>query len=77
MLPKADVEMFVKGWVTRNVRSVPGLANLNFEVDRLAADLTGEARANGISGGDLNRAMGDIDEYLTGQYERVSAVPVA
>jgi hypothetical protein len=73
MLPKADVEMFVKGWVTRNVRSVPNLANLTFEVDRLAADLTGEARANGISGGDLNRTLGDIDEYLTEQYQQVSA----
>jgi hypothetical protein len=73
MLPKADVEMFVKGWVTRNVRSVPNLANLTFEVDRLAAGLTGEARANGISGGDLNRALGDIDEYLTAQYQQVSA----
>jgi hypothetical protein len=73
MLPKADVEMFVKGWVMRNVRSVPNLANLTFEVDRLAADLTGEARANGISGGDLNRALGDIDEYLTEQYQQVSA----
>ena len=73
MLPKADVEMFVKGWVTRNVRSVPNLANLTFEVDRLAAYLTGEARANGISGGDLNRTLGDIDEYLTEQYQQVSA----
>jgi hypothetical protein len=73
MLPKADVEMFVKGWVARNVHSVPNLANLTFEVDRLAAGLTGEARANGISGGDLNRAMGDIDEYLTAQYQQVSA----
>ena len=42
-------------------------------MDRLAADLTGAARAEGISGGDLNRALGDIDEYLTGQYEQVSA----
>ena len=75
MHAKADVETFVKGWVSRNVRNVPNLANLTFEVDRLAADLTGEARANGISGGDLNRALGDIDEYLTGQYERVSADP--
>jgi hypothetical protein len=73
MKSKANVETFVTSWVAENVRSVPGLSNLPFEVDRLAASLTGDARAQGISGGDLNRAMGDIDEYLTGQYEQVSA----
>ena len=53
--------------------AVPGLTNLPSEVDRLAASLTGDARAEGISGGDLNRALGDIDDYLTGQYEQISA----
>ncbi|HJT44451.1 MAG TPA: hypothetical protein VJ750_13245 [Rhizomicrobium sp.] len=70
----AEIEAFVNGWVTQNVRSVPGLANLQHEVDRLAAILTGDARALGISGGDLNRALGDIDDYLTGQYQQISAV---
>ncbi len=72
MKNKAAVETFVKGWVAQNVRSIPG-ANLPSEVDRLASNLTGDARANGISGGDINRALGDIDEYLTGQYEQVCA----
>ncbi len=70
---KADVEIFVKGWVAANVRSVPGLSNLPFEVDRLAAGLTGDARAEGISGGDINKALGDIDDYLTDQYQQASA----
>jgi hypothetical protein len=73
MKNKANVETFAKSWVAQNVRLVPGLSNLPFEVDRLAAGLTGDARAEGISGGDLNRALGDIDEYLTEQYTQVSA----
>ena len=73
MKNKANVENFVKSWVAQNVRSVPGLASLPFEVDRLAAGLTGAARAEGISGSDINRTLGDIDEYLTGQYQQVSA----
>ena len=75
MKSKANVEIFVQGWVTQNVRNIPGMTNLPFEVDRLAAGLTGAARAEGISGSDLNRAFGDIDEYLTVQYEEVSAAP--
>jgi hypothetical protein len=71
---KANVETFVKSWVEANVHLVPGLSNLPFEVDRLAASLTEDARASGISGGDINRALGDIDDYLTAQYEQVSAV---
>jgi hypothetical protein len=73
MKPKSDIEMFVKNWVARNVQTVKGLSNLPYEVDRLAASLTGDARTQGISGGDLNRAVGDIDDYLTAQYEQVCA----
>jgi hypothetical protein len=43
------------------------------EVDRLASELTGAARAEGISGGELNRTLGDIDDYLTEQYRQISA----
>jgi hypothetical protein len=70
---KDAVETFARNWVVQNVRSVPGLTNLPSEVDRLASGLTGDARAEGISGGDLNRALGDIDDYLTGQYQQISA----
>ena len=68
-----DVETFVKAWVERNLRDEGSLSNTPAEIDRLAADLTGAARAEGISGGDLNRALGDIDDYLTEQYRQISA----
>jgi hypothetical protein len=66
---KAEIEAFVKDWIAQNVRSVKG--SVPTEVDRLAAELTGAARAEGISGGELNRALGDIDDYLTEQYQQL------
>ena len=50
---------------------VPELT-LPTEVDRWASDLTGDARAQGISGSDLNKTVGDIDDYLTAQHAQVS-----
>jgi len=70
-----DIENFVQGWVAQNVRSVTGLASVPLEMDRLAADLTGAARARGISGRELHRTVGDLDDYLTEQYQRVCAGP--
>ena len=69
MIAKADVASFAQAWVTRNVRGIPGL-NVVLEVDRLAARLTGDARAEGISGRDLHGALGNIDDYLTGHYHQ-------
>jgi hypothetical protein len=76
MLPRAEIETFVAAWVARNVRQVPR-ARWSSEVDRLAAGLTGDAREHGISGGDLNRAMGDIDDYLDAQLQAVAVTPDA
>lgn len=70
MKPKNDVQKFVNGWVAQNVREVKGLSNVPSEVNRLAAGMTGDARELGISGGDLHKAVGDIDDYLTVQYEQ-------
>ena len=70
MKPKNDVQKFVTGWVAQNVREVKGLSNVPSEVNRLAAGMTGDARELGISGGDLHKAVGDIDDYLTVQYEQ-------
>jgi hypothetical protein len=70
---KTDIETFVKGWVAANVRNIPGLSNVTPEVDRLAARLTSDARAEGISGGEIHQALGDIDEYLTEQYQQAVA----
>ena len=77
MQTKADIEGFVDNWVARHVRVMPRTGSLTLEVDRLAAELTGDARAHGISGGDINRALGDIDEYLTGQLQTKADLPPA
>jgi hypothetical protein len=71
-MPKStvDIEIFVTAWVAENVHQVAGLASVPSEMDRLAADLTRDARARGISGSELHRALGDIDDYLTEQYRR-------
>ena len=72
MRSKSEIEAFVRDWVARNVHLVPELT-LPTEVDKWASDLTGDARAQGISGSDLNKTFGDIDDYLTGQHQQISA----
>jgi hypothetical protein len=76
-MPKTsiDIQSFVTDWVADHVRRVPGLASVPAEMDRLAAELTRDARSRGISGRELDRTMGDIDDYLTEQYSRVCAGP--
>jgi len=66
--PKTEIQTFVSDWVAKNVPSHSGPANLACEVDRLAARLTFDARTLGISGGEINLAVGDIDDYLTEQF---------
>jgi hypothetical protein len=66
-----DIEGFVQTWVAENVHLVAGPASVPSEMDRLAADITRAARARGISGRELNRTVGDIDDFLTKQYQRV------
>ena len=73
MRSKSDVESFVADWVAKNVHGAPNPAALPAEVDRLAASLTGDARAEGISGGELNRVLGDIDDYLNEQCQLACA----
>ena len=75
MQTSTDIESFVNNWVARHVRVMPNHANLPLEVDRLAARLTGDARAHGISGGDINRTLGDIDDYLTGRIHAAGDPP--
>ena len=70
-----DIESFVADWVAENVRPVTGLASVPAEMDRLAAELTRDARARGISGRELHRVVGDIDDYLTEQYSRACVTP--
>jgi hypothetical protein len=77
MQTKTDIESFVNDWVARNVRVMPRHVSLTQEVDRLAAELTGDARIHGISGGDIHRALGDIDEYLDAQLQARAVTPDA
>ncbi|MBN9588859.1 MAG: hypothetical protein BGN85_08130 [Alphaproteobacteria bacterium 64-11] len=67
-----EVERFVLKWVDEHLRAQPGRTNVPLEVDRLAAQLTGDARTHGISGGDICRAVGDIDVFLTEKYEQAA-----
>jgi hypothetical protein len=64
----AEVEGFVHVWVGEHLRVHPDLTNLPPELDRLAALLTGDARRRGISGTDMHRVLGDIDDYLMERY---------
>jgi hypothetical protein len=68
---------FIREWISSNVYNVPGMADLPREVERLAAQITSDARLAGISGGDLARAVGDIDDFLTGAYENLTLGPVS
>ncbi|HET7083684.1 MAG TPA: hypothetical protein VFI23_02870 [Rhizomicrobium sp.] len=76
MQTRAEIEGFVAEWVANNMRGQNAISNTPLEVDRLAAGLTGAARAQGISGGDLHRVLGDLDDYLAEQCRRLSAAPV-
>ena len=67
-----EIETFVSRWASEHVKTRPSPINLLLEVDRLASQLTGDARASGISGGDIFRIMGDIDVYLTEKFEQAS-----
>jgi hypothetical protein len=60
---------FARGWVSANVANVPGLEDLPREIERLACLMTSDARDAGISGGEIDRAVGDIDDFLTRAYE--------
>ena len=55
-------------------RNVPGLTSLPPEVDRLASSLTADARMPKASAAATSTApLGDIDDYLIGQYEQIAA----
>jgi len=64
------IEKFAKQWVRANVRKTPGLIDLSYEVDRLSAKITADARVDGISGLELARSVGDIDDFLTIAYDQ-------
>ena len=67
------IDRFARDWVSRNVMAVAGLGDLPREVDRLACQMTADARVEGISGRELVKSVGDLDYYLTGEYQKVQA----
>lgn len=70
MRSKAEIESFAGNWVAENIRGASRSADLPHELDSLAAWLTRDARSQGISGSELNRAVGDIDDYLSEHIRR-------
>ena len=66
---------FAQQWILSNVYKVPGTADTPLEIDRLASEMTSAARSLGISGSDIARAVGDIDDYLSGELEKLQKVP--
>ena len=67
----AEIEHFVSQWACKHVSACVDSINLLWEIDRLAAGLTLDARSQGISGGDIHRVVGDIDVYLMEKYEQL------
>jgi hypothetical protein len=61
---------FVQNWVSSNLTSMPDSPDIARETDRLASIMTGDARSLGISGSDISRAIGNIDDYLTSELEK-------
>ncbi len=61
---------FAQEWVSSNVINVPGLDDVPRGVERLASQMTADAREQGIRGGDIARSVGDIDDFLTAEYEK-------
>lgn len=64
---------FVRDWVCANVFNEAACADLPREIDRLACQLTADARLHGISGREIALLVGDIDEFLTGEYMKKPA----
>lgn len=62
---------FVKAWVSRNVHPVPGLEDYGSHVADLAAQLSDDANAAGIGEDELTQTVGDIDNFMTNEYEQI------
>jgi hypothetical protein len=60
---------FAREWILSNVNKVPDPGDLPREIDRLACQMTADARLEGIRGGDIVRSIGDIDDFLTAEYQ--------
>lgn len=65
-----NARTFVEHWVSSNLSAMSDVSDIARETDRLASIMTGDARSHGISGSDISRAIGDIDDYLTSELEK-------
>jgi hypothetical protein len=66
---------FVQEWISSHLTGGPDLPDMARETDRLASMMTGDARSHGISGADIFRAIGNIDDYLTSELEKRQRTP--
>lgn len=66
---------FVQKWVSSHLTGGPDLPDIARETDRLASMITGDARSHGISGADIFRVVGNIDDYLTSELEKRQRTP--
>lgn len=67
--------IFVQRWVLSNLNNMSDFPDIVRETDRLASMMTGDARALNISGTDIFRAIGNIDEYLASELEKGRQIP--
>jgi hypothetical protein len=61
---------FVQEWISLNLNGMSDCPDIARETDRLASMMTGDARSHEISGADISRAIGNIDDYLTSELEK-------
>lgn len=73
MQSNSQIEAFVADWMACTVSNKRNTPHMPADIDRLEAALTGAARAHGISGSDLHRLLGDIDDYLSIQCRQSSS----
>lgn len=61
---------FVQEWVSSSVNGMSDVQDIARETDRLASQITSDARSFDISGTDIARAVGNIDDYLTSELQK-------
>lgn len=64
------IDDFVKDWVGDNVHNVKGLDDLPGHVAQLTAKLIADASVKDITPARLLEAIGDLDDFLTNEYEQ-------
>jgi hypothetical protein len=63
-------DIFIKSWVSANVRSLPGVKDAATHVTELTAKLVGDASIAGISQDELIDTVGDLSDFLTDVLEQ-------